>query len=377
MWQWIARWSILGILWLSACVTTEEDIPEDGPERCEYLHEHIDWQDRPRALNRISELFASGCYAETIASGRKARERFRHKEYSVVKEVAELFLPEGAVTDYVLESYERGYLSFLVAISYLRQNDRVAMSIELNRFYNEEVAHLYNHGQDPVNALLQAVLWENFPREGFSARPFWVWLSRSELAEAAVREFAAARIVEFDTKIPRAPWQITAIGSFPMLDWSIKFSDTRNGYFAIRPKDGFPAVCHDGVTLVIPTQSWFQKIAMRHSHRYHPLVHAKTWIRLPIGILYTVSTMAAGAAIVVGGCSLEVMGKAEGALCRLSIEGGSALIALSDDVVESTLQPDLRHWENLPAAIYLTTEASPVDARCAQGIKDLKQQKIL
>lgn len=369
--------SVLGIIWLSACVTTEEVIPADGPERCEYLSKHIEWQDRPRALNRISDLFMSGCYAETIASGHKARERFRHKEYSVVKEVAELFLPEGAVTDYVLESYERGYLSFLIAVSYLRQNDRVAMGVELNRFYNEEVARLYNHGQDPVNALLQAVLWENFPRDGFSARPFWLWLSRSDLADAPVREFAAARVAEFDAKILRAPWQITAIGSFPKLDWSMKFSDTKNGYFEIRPKVAFPAACRDGATLVIPTQSWFKKIALRHSHGYHPLVNAKSWIRLPMGVIYGVSTVAAGAAVVVGGCTLEVNGNTDGALCRISIEGGAALIAQSDDVVEAVLQPDLRHWENLPAAIYLTTAASQAETSCAKEIRDRRRLKIL
>lgn len=368
---------VLGLSWLSACVTTEEIIPTDGPERCEYLSKHINWQDRPRALNRISDLFASGCYAETVKIGSQARERFRHKDHSIAKEVAELFLAEGAMSDYVLESYERGYLSFLIALSYLHQNDLGAMSVELNKFYNEEVARLYNYGQDPVNALLQAVLWENFPREGFSARPFWLWLSRSELTDETVRTFAAARLAEFDAKILRAPWQITAVGRFPELDWSINFINAKSGYFKIEPKTSFPMPCSEGSTLVIPTQSWFKKIAMRHSHGYHPLVNTKSWIRLPIGVMYGVSTVVAGAAVVVGGCTLEVNGRTDGALCRISIEGGVALMAQTDEVVEYVLQPDLRHWENLPAALYVTT-AVPSDATaCAKEIEGLARRKVL
>ncbi len=133
----------------------------------------------------------------------------------------------------------------------------------------------------------------------------------------------------------------------------------------------------DGTTLVIPTQSWFQKIAMRHSHGYHPLVNAKSWIRLPIGVIYGVSTVATGAAIVVGGCTLDAIGKTDGALCSISIEGGAALIAQSDDVVDYVLQPDLRHWKNIPAAIYLTSGESAAETSCADEIKGLKQLKIL
>ena len=277
----------------------------------------------------------------------------------------------------MLESYERGYLSFLIALSYLRQNELAAMGVELNKFYSEEVAHLYNHGQDPVNALLQAVLWENFPREGFSARPFWLWLSRSELADSTVRAFATARVADFDAKILRAPWQIATVGSFPDLEWSMKFADAKHGYLEVRPKQSFPKTCSDGTTLIMPTQSWFQKIAMRHSHGYHPLVNAKSWIRLPIGVIYGVSTVATGAAIVVGGCTLDAIGKTDGALCSISIEGGAALIAQSDDVVDYVLQPDLRHWKNIPAATYLTSGESAAETSCADEIKGLKQLKIL
>ena len=372
-------YSIICSAILSGCVTKGplEPMPALGPARCEFIRDKIDWSDQVQTLNHISELFQNGCYQATVETGRKAREDFRHKDYSLIKESAELFLAEGSVTDYVLESYERGYLTFLIAISYLHLQQEGAASTELNRLYSEEVAAIYNHGQDPVNALLQAVLWENLPRDGFSARPFWLWLSRSKSTTKELSTFALDQVHAIDANAKRATWQIEALGLFPELDWSMNFVDSTNGYFTVRPKRPFDPPCVDANGILVPTTSWFDKIAIRHSHNYHPLLNAKSWIRLPFGMIYGISTSVTGAGIMVGGCALDASSKGNGALCKLSIEGGAAVMSKSGEVAGYVLRPDLRHWENLPAAIYISAGNSPKERRCAARAKAQGARRLL
>jgi Asp-tRNA(Asn)/Glu-tRNA(Gln) amidotransferase A subunit family amidase len=70
---------------------------------------------------------------------------------------------------------------------------------------------------------------------------------------------------------------------------------------------------------LISTESWFNKIAIRHSHGYHPLLNVQTWIRLPVGIVYSLIPVTAGAGIMVGGCVLDAAGEGKGSLCQLSL----------------------------------------------------------
>ncbi|MCX6130610.1 MAG: hypothetical protein NTX25_16315, partial [Proteobacteria bacterium] len=286
------RTFILTLLLFTACVSDPQTspLPPPGPLRCEFLTKQINWKEEIKTLDSISTLFHNGCYEETIKIGSKARETYRFKKYSILQESAEIFLAEGTVTDYVMESYERGYLSFLILLSYVHRGEPQAVTVELNRFYSEEVASLYNYGQDPINALLQATLWENYPIEGFSSRPFWLWMSNAAAADQELRNFALARVKDFDAKVRHAPWHISEVGTFPDLEWSMTFADAKSGYFNIKPKTAFEPACSEPDAILVPTKSWFHKIAMRHSKAYHPLVNAKSWIRLPIGILYGIST---------------------------------------------------------------------------------------
>ncbi|HYX35957.1 MAG TPA: hypothetical protein VE954_22885 [Oligoflexus sp.] len=237
---------------------------------------------------------------------------------------------------------------------------------------------VHNHGQDPVNALLQAALWDNFPSEGFSSRPFWLWLTQSDKADRRLREFAQKRIKQIDRKQvgTATPWQIFEVGRFPEVTWSMKFTSSPSGYFSIQPKPAFPLACADDAGILVPTSTWFHKIAIRHSHDYHPLVNVKSWIRLPIGLVYGITTVATGASLVVGGCALDIAAKGDRALCKISIQGGTVLISKSDDVVDSALSPDLRHWEHLPAALYLRLGESG-SGPCFKRATDIGLQRVL
>ena len=95
-----------------------------------------------------------------IEYGTQAQAEFRHKTFRVFKETASVFIPDGTLTDYVLESYERGYLSVLMAASYLHMRQLDDAKVELRRLDHEIFTTLYNYGEDPVNVLLSAVLWE-------------------------------------------------------------------------------------------------------------------------------------------------------------------------------------------------------------------------
>ena len=89
-----------------------------------------------------------------ILYGEQARSEFRHKTFSLFKETGNVFVPEGAFIDYVLESYERGYLSLLLAASYASVQKQEEAKVELRQLDHELFTTLYNYGEDPVNLLL-------------------------------------------------------------------------------------------------------------------------------------------------------------------------------------------------------------------------------
>ena len=103
---------------------------------------------------------------------------------------------------------------------------------------------------------------------------------------------------------------------------------------------------------------------MRHDPGYHPLLHAQSWLRLPVGIVYSISTFTAGASILVGGCYLDMAGEGDGSLCELSLKGGMALIRKSPKVLRHTLRPDLRNWDSVPASFLFTTAPSLQEESC-------------
>src|SRR5207247_8118850 len=126
---------------------------------------------------------------------------YRHKTHSVIKTTASIFLPEGALTAYILESYERGYLTVLLADSYLREKKAEAAKVELRRLDQELFAPIYNYGEDPVNLLMSAVLWWQLGAPG-EARADWLSL-RDQVGslkglEPEIRSFADRQLTRLD-----------------------------------------------------------------------------------------------------------------------------------------------------------------------------------
>lgn len=173
------------------------------PGQCGLFGENLDWSQRIQVLTRISLAFTQHCDKAIIQYAGRAQEDFRHKTFSVSKETASVFLSDGALTEYVLESYERAYLSVLLAASYFRMGNVEAAKVELRRLDHELFAPLYNFGEDPVNLVLSAVLWELLGEPG-DARTDWYRvaepLSSSLLiVDPLLQKFAREQVERLDT----------------------------------------------------------------------------------------------------------------------------------------------------------------------------------
>jgi hypothetical protein len=355
-WQWVALGLYLAIL---GCQMGE--VRPTFQDECGILSSQVDWSNRIKVLNLLSLAFSQECDGAVIEYAERAQSDFRHKTFSLSREMATVFLSDGVLTEYVLESYERAYLSVLLAASYLRTGHPKEAKVELRRLDHELFAPLYNFGEDPVNLALSAVLWEVLGEPG-DARTDWIRMAEpagSSLlhVDPTLKAFAQEQVARLDQgsrPIPR--WQVYGLGRFPDVDWDFKLFGSRNGYFVIHPKPPFQEACVSKTGLRLSTESWFAKIAHRHDHDYHPILNIQSWIRLPIGVVYGLVPFSIGAGIAVGGCAgaASLGGRGSGDLCALSILGGAHLMQIAPTVFQNTVRPDLRHWELLPAAIVLT-----------------------
>jgi len=346
---------------------------------CSDIEKAIDLRDRIDTLDNLVLAFNERCYETVIVYGTKAQTEYRYKTYSILRETGNIFVPDGVLTDYTLESYERGYLSFLLSASYYRLHKGEDTEVELRRLDHELFTELYNFGEDPVNILLSAVLWEKLG-EMNESRVDWNRLQgQKELKnenDEQIRKFATNRLNAIDTaQAVHSDWKFYAVGHFPEIGWNIKFVKTNNGYFSVWAKQPFLPDCASDTGIRISTQSWFEKIAMRHNNRYHPLLNLQSWIRLPLGIVYSIIPLTTGAAIVVSGCAADAYAHGNGSLCNVSIKGGVAVMKESSTVLEGTIQPDLRHWENVPSSFLLTTSDNLAQERCYLNLPaDFKNQ---
>jgi len=344
------------------------------PSPCAQIEAHIDMSDRIETLRAVAEAFDLGCYETVLTYATQAQADYRYKTFSVFRETSNIFLPDGTFTDYVLESYERGFLSVLLAASYYHLDNPEAAKVELRRLDHEIFTPLYNYGEDPVNLLFSAVLWEVL-HESEEARVDWTLLQRQDNLAEEIRTFARQRLARMNgSEEISGKWTIAAIGNFPDIDWDVKFVKADSGYFSVKPRQSFLAPCASESGVRISTASWFEKISVRHSYGYHPLLHVQSWLRLPIGVVYSITTFASGAGIALGGCFVDAAAKGNGSLCELSIKGGVALIQQSPKVLHHMLCPDLRHWDNVPASFVFTTAANLMDEPCFTSVPNQEQR---
>jgi hypothetical protein len=215
-------------------------------------------------------------------------------------------------------------------------------------------------------ALLQAAIWDRMETE--HARPYWKTLSESPVSEPPLKQMAKSRMAEIDSHPEqKVAWKISGVGRLPELDWSSRTLKEDKGPYHIYAKSEFPKVCVAPKNLLVPTRSWIKKIGEKYDNDYHPYVYLKSLIRFPIGVAYGIVGVSSGVAIGIGGCGLAASagknGNAEA--CKASLELGGFLIVKSADLVEFTLQPDMRHWKDMPIAFYLeraTTTEDPSGA---------------
>ena len=367
---------VMGLLiGLVGCQTGGERTLQGQP--CSEIEQQINLSDRIDTLNKLADAFAGRCYDTVIVHGEKARSEFRHKTFSLMKEATNVFVPEGSFIDYVLESYERGYLSLVLAASYANVQKSEEAKVELRQLDHELFTPLYNYGEDPVNLLLSAVLWE---RVGEVNESRVDWLRLRDLGvmwkgqQDAVRVFAARQVDRIDEgRGVVEPWHVYGIGRFPELTWDLQFFGSTNGYFSVKTNGEFLPACQSDTGVRLSTRSWFDKVAIRHSHGYHPLLNVQSWIRLPFGLTYSLIPLAAGAGIMVGGCMLDAAADGKGALCQLSVIGGVALMRTAPVVLEGALRPDLRHWEHVPAAFVVTRASRPELEPCLANLGVVQQ----
>jgi hypothetical protein len=266
---------------------------------CADFEKEFDLSNRINALNLLSEASMAHCDNLVVTYGAEARSQFRHKTFSVIRETANVFVPDGTFIEYVLESYERGYLSILLAISYIRLHKAEDAKVELRDLDHELFAPIYNFGEDPVNLLLSAVSWEQLGDVGeahvdwLRLRDFRIFAMRED---PLLRRFAEERVSQIDNgEGAVTEWHVYQVGRFPQLNWDLRFTNSTSGYFSITPKQPFMASCASNTGVLVSSETWFNKIAMRHSQAYHPLLNVQTWIRLPIGVAYSLIPVAAGA----------------------------------------------------------------------------------
>lgn len=329
-------------------------LPPALPLGCGQIDAGLDFSRRIETLNLISQAYERGCYDRVIRYGGRAQEAYRQKTFSILQETSNLFLPDGTWIDYVLESYERAYLSFLIAASYYQQSQPDETKVALRRLDHELTTPLYNFGDDPVNISLQAVLWEKVGEAG-EARVDWSRLQEQKGIEAPIRAFAAKRTEAIDRRDPVRPvWKVYDLGPFPDLEWGVAWLDSKSGYFVIKPENPFMENCASETGFRLSTKPWFEKIAGRHQHGYHPLLNIQSWIRLPVSVIYGLTTFVLGTGMAVGGCALDAGLHGNGDLCNGAVRAGFMVIGESPEVIRRTLKPDLRHWERVPSGLLIT-----------------------
>lgn len=338
---------------------------------CEKDFLKADTMEASLQLDLVSALFTRECFQEVIQLAKYIKTHHRDKLFNLTSEAAEIVTPEGTFTNYVMEAHERGYLTLLVAFSYLHLNNEQAARVELRLTSDEQNAGLYNYGDDPILTLIQAALWDRY--DSSTSRPFWKKLTEVYPKFSAVAEFAEKRLQEIDSNPGlKKNWRISGYGQMPELNWSQDFFQQEKGPYRIQSAKPYPLTCSQNQNLIVPTEAWVDKISDKYKPGYHPVLYAKSLLRVPFGLGYGIVGVSTGAAVGLGGCVLASYSQGGSAeLCEVSLKAGAYLIEKSANLVEFTLKPDLRHWKKMPFAIVLTSEPNGLMPTCGQSLTGL------
>lgn len=322
-------------------------------------------------LDLVTSLFTRQCFYEVIQLANYIKTHHRDKLYHLSSELAEIVTPEGTFTNYVMEAHERGYLTLLVAFSYLHLNNDQAVRVELRIAADEQKAGLYNYGDDLILTLIQAALWDRY--DTATSRPFWRKLSESNSKSLTISEFAKKRLEEIDSYPNlKKNWQLSGYGQMPKLDWNSDFFQQKKGPYKIQSSKPYPIACSQNQNLIVPTDIWVDKISNKYKLGYHPVLYTKSILRAPFGIGYGIVGVSTGAAVGVGGCVLaSYSGSGASELCEVSLKAGIYIAEKSFNFVEYTLKPDLRHWKKMPFVIALRSEPNGLKPNCEQTLSGL------
>lgn len=331
---------------------------------CKALVENLRTGSEVAVLSGLESLFQTDCHSEVLILGEWVRPLFRDKRYSITAEASEFILSDGSQTTYVLEGYERVYLSLLMAFSAHRLGDHDKVGQLLRRANEDQKARIDNPTSDPNLWILQAVLWENLGEPGL-ARPFWKKIVLSKNSDKSMKAFAQKQI-RFLDRGEKSSWQIWRTrASLPKPRWSNTRLTLQGQVYDLAPDSGFISSCwsREGEAAVVSTESWFEELRGRHSTDRRPLTLAKGLTRGAVGISFaaTVGTVGVGLAVVACG--------AEGSdphLCKASLEAAFALASFGFAMTESYLEPDLRHWEGLPGAFVLRRQGPGSTEPCSR-----------
>lgn len=233
--------------------------------KCAEIEPGITLSQSVTALNQLPDAFARQCHHTVIEYGTSALAEFRQKTFHVIAETFSVFLPDGTLTDYVLETDERGFRSLLLAASYARQQQYDDAKVELRRLDHELSAPLDNYGEDPVNLLLSAVFREQLGEQG-EARVDWLRLrdigGLPTPPDTIVRAFADRQIRRLDEGRPQRPLRhVYGLRRFPAVQWDLPFASSNKGYVLITATEPFPAACASETGVRILTRSWLETIA--------------------------------------------------------------------------------------------------------------------
>ncbi|HRO68362.1 MAG TPA: hypothetical protein PL182_12405, partial [Pseudobdellovibrionaceae bacterium] len=359
-------WIFVLVVLTSCAGRSPKNLPlmEPTSSSCQVSWMSLDEKPVPALLRGVNSLYQEGCDNEVMGLGRLILERSRDKVYSISREASEFFLSDGVSTDYVLEGYERVYLSLLMSMSALRSGRPSLAEMHLRKAGEDQRAQIANPTDDPVLTALQATLWENLGQAS-NARPYWKRLREKRSASGGLRAFADAQIKRLDRDKAPTSWIISVSPQrMPAPRWKSTRFSFEGQIYDFQPDRSFVPACEApaGSAALMATESWFQELRNRHSIDRRPLTMAKGLTRGAIGVTFAATVGAAGVGLAVLGCGSE---RGSQAACEASLKMAFALASLGFTLTESYLEPDVRHWENLPGGFYLSRGTPPAEGACS------------